>query len=255
MIYFVLLPIEIAVLFLLSRSMSKTLSKFMSVSLLSIIFLPGIIIHELSHLFSAMILFVPVGDMEFIPRKEGNSVKLGSVEIGKTDPVRRSIIGFAPVFAGLIIVVGVVYLFSSNILFFQNKNLYIFIAVIFILVYLLFAISNTMFSSRKDMEGTLEILITLLIVFTAFYILGFHPPLSWLNKLFTKELIGVIQKSTVFLLAPIAIDLFILGIIKLLISIFKILLSIFHILSSRSLASKPKFSDTFNSCNLRDNVD
>ena len=195
--------------------MSKTLSRFMSIDLMSFIFSPGIIVHELSHLFMAVILFVPVGDMEFTPKKSGNGVKLGSIEIAKTDPIRRSMIGFAPIFIGLAIVVGIVYLFGSNILFFQNLNLYVFIAVIFVLIYLLFAISNTMFSSKADMEGTLEILIAILIILGAAYILGFRPSAIALDKIFTKNFIEIIQKSTYFLLVPIVIDLFILGAIKL----------------------------------------
>lgn len=217
MIYFAFLFIEIFILFLLSRSISKTLSGLLSINLLSFLFLPGIIIHELAHLFIAMILFVPVGEMEFVPKKHGNAVKLGSVEIAKTDPIRRSLIGFAPVFAGLVVVVGAVSLFSSNFSFLQAQNLYIFIVVILALVYLLFAVSNTMFSSSKDMEGTVEILITFLILFTASYILGFRPDPVYFTKIFTKEFLGVIQKSTIFLLIPIVIDIILLGTIKLLI--------------------------------------
>ncbi|OGH24220.1 MAG: hypothetical protein A3B47_04265 [Candidatus Levybacteria bacterium RIFCSPLOWO2_01_FULL_39_24] len=215
MAYFVLLLLEIVILFFLSRSMSKTLSKFMSINLISFLLLPGMIIHELAHLFIAVILFVPVGDMEFAPKKNGNGVKLGSVEIAKTDPIRRSIIGFAPIFAGLVLVVSAVYLFSANILFWQKQNLYLFTAVILILIYLLFAISNTMFASKRDMEGTVEILITLITIFIGAYILGFRFPMAYLDKIFTKELLGVIQKSSIFLLAPITIDVFILGAVKL----------------------------------------
>lgn len=215
MIYFILLFIEAIILFLLSRFMSKVLYRFMSINLMSFIFLPGIIIHELSHLFAAVILFVPVGDMEFIPKKDGDGIKLGSVEIGKTDPIRRAVIGFAPAFAGLLIVIGAIYLFSSNISFFQNLNFYVFIAVVLLLTYLLFAVSNTMFSSSADMKGAAEILITLIIIFAGAYILGFRPSLSLMDKIFTKEFIVIIQKSTVFLLVPIAIDLLILGTLKL----------------------------------------
>jgi len=215
MIYSVLLFVEIIILFLLSRAVSKTFSKFMSINLMSFIFSPGIIIHELSHLFAAAILFVPVGDMEFTPKKSGNGVRLGSIKIAKTDPIRRSMIGFAPVLMGLAIIIGIVYLFGSNVLFFQNQNPYIFIAVIFVLIYLLFAISNTMFSSKADMEGTAEILIVVFMILGVIYILGFRPPLAILDKIFTKALIELIQKSILFLLAPIIIDLVILGAIKL----------------------------------------
>lgn len=215
MIFFAPVFIEVVILFFLSRSMSKTLSGFMSINLMSFVFLPGIIIHELSHLFMAVILFVPVGNMEFTPKRNGNAVKLGSVEIAKTDPIRRSIIGFAPVFFGLMIVVGIAYLFTSNVLFLQEKGFIVFAVAMLLVVYLLFAISNTTFSSSRDMEGALEILVALFIIFVAAYILGFRPSLSLLDKILTKDFIEVIRKSTLFLLVPIIIDLLILGAIRL----------------------------------------
>lgn len=214
MIYLGLLFLEIIGLFMLSRSMARILSRFISINLLSFLFLPGVIIHELSHFLAAVILFVPVGDMEFTPKINPSGLKLGSVEIAKTDPIRRSVIGFAPVFAGLMIVIGIVYFFSSNILFFKEKDAYVFVSAVLGTVYLLFAISNTMFSSKADMEGTIEILITLLIVFIAAYIFGFRPSLSFADKVFTKEFFEIIRQSSIFLLAPIIIDLFILGTIK-----------------------------------------
>lgn len=215
MIFFGILFLEITIMFLLSRATSKALSRLMSINFLSILFLPGVIIHELSHMLIAVILFVPVGDMEFMPRASPNGVKLGSVEIAKTDPIRRSIIGFAPVFTGLAIIIAAVYFFNSNISFFQGKNLFIFITTILVATYLLFAISNTMFSSGKDMEGTVEILITLVIIFAAIYILGFRPSLDSTQKLPIKEFAEIIKKSSAFLLVPIVVDLLVLGIIKL----------------------------------------
>ncbi len=214
MLYFIILFLEVGILFFLSRKMSKILSSLVSINFMSFLLLPGVVIHELSHLFASVVLFVPVGNMEFTPKKSGNGLKLGSIEIAKTDPIRRSIIGFAPVFLGLLLVIGIVYLFSVNILFFQDKNPYIFIALVLGIAYLLFAISNTMFSSNRDMEGTVEILITLLIIFAAAYVLGFRIPVSFIEKIFTKEIIELIKKSSIFLLAPIIIDLLILGTIK-----------------------------------------
>jgi hypothetical protein len=215
MAYFILFCLEIIVLFLISRAVSRNLFKFMSVNLFSFVFSPGIVLHELSHFLMATVLFVSAGDMNFIPRKDGNSVRLGSIEIAKTDPIRRSIIGFAPVLIGLVAVLGIVYLFSANIIFLQSKGIYVFAIAILSVVYLLFAISNTMFASRRDLEGTAEIAITLLIAFAAAYFLGLRIPLSILDKIFTKELTEIIQKSTVFLIAPIGIDLFILGVLRL----------------------------------------
>lgn len=216
MFYFALLLLEIIALFLLSRKMSNALSKFLSINLLSFLFLPGVIIHELSHMLVAVILFVPVGNMEFTPKKSEGGLKLGSIEIAKTDPIRRSIIGFAPVFVGLMIVVGIVYLFTNNILFFQDKDFYILGVVFLAIAYLLFAISNTMFSSSKDMEGTVEVLLTLLIIFVSSYILGFRPSLDFVRNLFTEQIADLLQKSAFFLSAPIVIDIVLLGAIRIL---------------------------------------
>ena len=215
MIYIILLFIETFVLFLLSRLMSKTLSGFLSINFLSFLFLPGIIIHELSHFLMAVILFVPVGNIEFIPKKSGNTVRLGSVKIGKTDPIRRSLIGFAPVFAGLLIIMAIVYVFSSNMSFYQNNGFYVYAIIILVMAYLLFVVSNTMFSSSTDMEGTVEILITLSIIITGAYVLGFRPQLSILDNILTSKIIATIESLLIFLLAPITVDLFILGTIRL----------------------------------------
>ena len=213
MAYFGLLFIEIAILFFLSKKISKELSKFMSINLLSFFFLPGVIIHELSHLLIAAILLVPVGHMEFSPKKSGDGLKLGSIEIAKTDPIRRSIIGFAPVFAGIMIVVGIVYFFSINILFFQDKNPYVFLGAILGVIYLLFAISNTMFSSSRDMEGTIETIVTLLIIVLLLYFLGLRLPLSLVLG-FLENNIDLVKKSTLFLSVPIVIDVVILSVLK-----------------------------------------
>ncbi len=214
MSYLIILFAEIGILFLLSKSMSKSLSRFLSINLLSFVFLPGVIIHELSHFLSATIMFVPVGEMEFAPKKVGDKLKLGSIEIGRTDPIRRSIIGAFPVFVGLAVVIGIVYFFTSNIIFLQSQSYYVLIASIIGTIYLLFAISNTMFSSSKDMEGTVEILIALLVIFAVAYYLGFRPQLNFVNHILTSEILEALKRASIFLLAPITIDLFLLGIIR-----------------------------------------
>mgnify|MGYP001587100853 CR=1 FL=1 len=202
-------------LFLLSRRISKELSKFLSINLLSFLFLPGVIIHELSHLLVASVLLVPVGNMEFTPKKSQNGVKLGSIEIAKTDPIRRSIIGFAPVLTGLGIIIGLTYLFANNSSIVQiiEPNVMWKIGIGVFIVYLIFAVSNTMFLSKRDMEGTVDIIVTLLIIAILLYFLGLRVPLSWI-LVFLESNIEIVKRSTLFLLAPIVIDLFILGAIK-----------------------------------------
>lgn len=214
MTYFLLFFLEIGLLFFLSRIVSKTLSRFLSIHVLSFLFLPGIIVHELSHLLVSGILFVRAGDIEFTPKITDKGLKLGSVEIARTDPVRRSIIGFAPVFVGISIIIGIVYLFSSNLVLFR-ENLYGVALMTLGAGYILFAISNSMFSSKKDMEGTLELVIALIVIFTVLYLIGLRMPSYFVEYLFRPEVLRLIQKSSLFLLAPIIIDVLILGAIKL----------------------------------------
>jgi energy-coupling factor transporter transmembrane protein EcfT len=214
MAYFGLLFIEIAILFFLSKKISKELSKFMSINLLSFLFLPGVIIHELSHLLIAAILLVPVGRMEFSPKTSQGRVKLGSIEIAKTDPVRRAIIGFAPVLVGMAIILELIYFtFNNSMIQIIEPNGALITVVYLATFYLIFAISNTMFSSTKDMEGTIETIVTLLIIVLLLYFLDLRVPLSLVLG-FLEDNIDLVKKSTAFLLAPIIIDLFILGAIK-----------------------------------------
>ncbi len=64
--------------------------------------LPGTLLHELSHLGMAWLLRVPAGRLSLWPSMQGgNRAQFGSVEIAATDPVRESLIGLAPLLAGL----------------------------------------------------------------------------------------------------------------------------------------------------------
>jgi hypothetical protein len=69
---------------------------------------PGVMLHELSHWLMAKLLFVPTRDIVlFRPNRNRTAddapVTLGYVEIFKTDPVRQSLIGLAPLPAGIIV--------------------------------------------------------------------------------------------------------------------------------------------------------
>lgn len=210
MLYYFIFITELLVLFFLSRLLTRSISSLFlritksqsaTIQLLSFIFLPGIIIHELAHLLVAGMLFVPVGEIEFLPQIKDNGVKLGSVAIGKTDPIRRAIIGVAPVFAGLAA------LFAIFSFVFDSSNVLILLGGF----YGLFAVSNTMFSSRKDIEGLLEVLIVGAIIFLALYFIGFGFPETFANYFSSKEFSEFIKKADLFLLAPLLIDILLYG--------------------------------------------
>lgn len=77
----------------------------LTMGLFSILFLPGVILHEFSHFLVAKILGVGTSGFSIIPRPLPNGrLQLGYVETQRTDNVRDSLIGAAPLVAGSLLV-------------------------------------------------------------------------------------------------------------------------------------------------------
>lgn len=165
---------------------------------LSFFFLPGVVLHELSHLLVANLLLVPTGQIEFFPEIHGNQVKMGSVAIGRTDPLRRFVIGVAPVIGGLFIMLVA----SSYLLdvFGSWKS--------FLLLYVIFQTANTMFSSSKDMEGALGLL-TAALLLGLFLQLAKLPIWSFAISLYNNSaVIDFFARINFFLLLALGLDVF-----------------------------------------------
>ena len=175
---------------------------------MSFLFLPGTLIHELAHLIMSMILQVPVGSMELFPKEIESGIKLGSVQIGKTDPFRRMLIGMAPLLFGVLIIFGIFfYSIQSGLL--NNK------LSVLLISYIVFEIGNTMFSSKKDMEGFIELLITIIILTVIFYLIGirlpaFNPQLFFSNILIQE----IFKKVNLYLILPLGVDILLILILK-----------------------------------------
>ena len=218
MYFAILFFLELLILFLLSKNLtnhlfnffySTTKSKNVSIYLMGLLFLPGTVIHELSHMFMAILLQVPVGNMELIPKLSGENLKLGSVQIAKSDPVRRALIGMAPFLFGTTIIIGIFFYISKNNLF--NNQL-----IIFFLAYLVFEIGNTMFSSKKDMEGALELIFVISIIITILFLIGFRLPALNPNVFFSNPVVfQTFEKGSIYLAVPIGIDLIVIALLKL----------------------------------------
>jgi len=187
------------------RLIKKTSPKIQAILfILAFIFLPGTIIHELAHLFTAAIMFVPVGRIAILPEVDGEEIHLGSVEIGQTDILRRTLIGVAPLLLGLAVIMGILWLSMDNLSTgpIWQKLLGL---------YLIFQIGNSMFSSRKDMEEVLLFLVGLMAVSLAIlagiYFLGLMPGLlNFLNNDFTAFQKFFLQ-ADIFLLVPLGINI------------------------------------------------
>lgn len=218
-IFIIVFFIEFFILFLSSQFLIQSLARLFyrftksqhkTVWLLALLFLPGTVIHELAHIISAGVMLVHTGDIEFMPEIREKGVKLGSAEIGLTDPIRRALIGMAPVFVGVSLIVGLLWFFFFQI---QQHNIYPY-WVFLILIYAIFIISNTMFSSRKDMEGAFTFFALIIAIVVALYVLDFKQVFYWLGSLLTPQVSDFIFKVDIFLIIPICINLAIFSLNK-----------------------------------------
>jgi hypothetical protein len=193
-------------LFLLFFKLTK--SKKISFYILSILFLPGTFIHEFSHLIAAVVTFVPVGHFSLWPEiDEEGGVKLGSVAIAHTDPFRRTFVGIAPILLGTVLLLTSIVYFTYIQSFFLNPKLaYLFIG------YFVFVVSNTMFSSKKDLEHSWILLLAIAIAAAIAYYFGFFEELTL--QTIQQSLDSVMSLGTLFLLVPLIVDLGLVILIK-----------------------------------------
>ena len=153
-----------------------------TILLFSLLFLPGVFIHEFSHFLMAKILFVPTGKFSVIPQSMPNGkLRLGYVEVSSADVFRDSLIGMAPLIAGgFFIAYAAIYplnllplwdaLRQANFSFFWANFLVLPSLPDFPLwFYLTFAVSSTMLPSASDRNAWLPLagIITLMVVIAA----------------------------------------------------------------------------------------
>lgn len=185
-----------------------TRNKNLTINLLALLFLPGTILHEMAHWLTAVLLFVPVGDMSILPKLTSGGVILGSVSMGKTDPLRRLLIGTAPVFFGVGIIVGALYFVSKNNLLNNYWS-------ILLLALAVFQIGNTMFSSKKDMEGAIELLLVVIVLGGIAYLMGFRIQIATIIAFLSQpSVIAVFQKGSIYLLLPIIVDAVFISVLR-----------------------------------------
>jgi hypothetical protein len=181
------------------------------VVIIALVFLPGTLVHELSHWLMAKILFVHTGKISLIPKLQGTTIRMGTAEVEKVDRFRQIFIGLAP------FIIGITMLFYSFYFFLPKLSSFNY-WIIGLFVYLLFIISNSMFSSKKDLEGALFLVIILIVLFAIIFFFDRHL-LQQLQTLLFLIPPQYLKLATYYLLIPVALDIIVVGVLRLLIRI------------------------------------
>ncbi len=124
----------------------------------SIIFLPGTVIHEISHFLLAAATGARTGKIEIFPEflekelaDENGGVRLGSVQVSRLNPIQGFLVGMAPFFSGLALLVWLASLIQTD---FQTEKIWSLVAE----TYFFFVIANSFFPSWSDVKQTLPLI-------------------------------------------------------------------------------------------------
>lgn len=141
----------------------------------SLIFLPGTVIHELSHFLFAILTGARTGKIEILPKileagfekeVEGSGVALGSVQTQRLNLIQGTLVGLAPFFVGLSILVWLTFSLQASYL---SSSYY----WLFFQGYLFFTISNSFFPSSSDLRHVVPAAVMLLFLLLLSWVLGF----------------------------------------------------------------------------------
>lgn len=224
-----------AILLLITRRADITIAIF------SLLFLPGVILHETSHYISARLLGVSTGRFSIIPQSlPDGRLRMGYVETASTDIVRDSLIGSAPFFVGCAFVLYVTLIplgLASVWPEFVKGNLIVISDAVgsmykrpdfWLWFYLVFVVSSTMMPSASDRRAWLS----LAVVSALIIIIGL---LVWPGNFITETLISISPKINIGIFALILVfgvsDAFHLFLLAPLWFIRKILMRMFDVQS------------------------
>lgn len=152
-------------LFLSSQALLSRLFRLLPLNLVFFLLLPGIFLHEFSHILTAELLGVKTGELKLKPELREGHLALGSAQIASTDALRLTLIGVAPFISGTVTLWLLLNLVPKNPVY-----------LLLITYYLIFAIANTLFSSPSDLQAAAVPLILVILLFGLFSLTNLDLP-------------------------------------------------------------------------------
>jgi hypothetical protein len=162
----------------------------LSVMLYALPLLPGIVLHEISHALTAKLLGVRVGRISIRPQMEDQRIQLGFVPVEKTDVLRASLIGLAPLLTGSLIIMLIGFsIFDVDTI--QQALVETDLPAIgaglremlkvpdfWLWAYVVFTVGNTMFPSRSDRQTWTPVALFLLLIGLLLWLVGAWPVIA-----------------------------------------------------------------------------
>lgn len=174
----------------------------LAIALFSILFFPGVLLHEGSHFLMAKLLGVRTGRVSLLPRSlPGGRLQMGSVETAVVDPLRETLIGAAPLIAGGLFVafaglyqLGLLNLWNAYAALGADAALSAVPGMtggadFWVWLYLTFVVSSTMLPSASDRRAWLPLGLVVALLFGVSLFAGIGPWLAanlapYLERLF-----------------------------------------------------------------------
>lgn len=189
--------------------LSRIGSRKTIILIIALLYEPGTIVHELSHYFVALILNMHPQEVSIFPVIEEHKIRLGHVlyQRGKGDFLRPILVGIAPIFGGMTVLLLIVYC-----KFFPGGQLWQTI----VFGYLILAITANMFSSPQDLVDIVYLIPVGIIAGVLLYLFPLQIPPHY-GALVSNAIVFFIQTIQSALLFSIAFHV----ILVLLLSRFK----------------------------------
>lgn len=179
----------------------------LTMAIFSLLFLPGVLLHEFSHFLAAKLLAVPTRRFSVLPKMmpEGH-LRMGYVEVAETDIVRDSLIGAAPLVLGNLVVAYIaiqrlhlvplweVLRHGQWSLFWLGVSLLPKVKDFPLWFYLTFAISSTMLPSPSDRHAWLPLGLSLLALLSLALFAGAGP---WMMAHLAPPLNDFLQSAAI----------------------------------------------------------
>lgn len=147
-----------------------TRSQTFGIGVISFLYFPGTVVHEMSHYIVALLLNLHPRDISLFPVIEGRRVRLGHVEYEreKGDIIRPILVGIAPLFGATVVLWLII---QTNLLFEGG------ILTRIITGYFLLSVTANMFSSDQDLKYIWYVIPLGLLLGLLYYLVPFtiHP--------------------------------------------------------------------------------